>query len=145
MPVRESCWQTMLYLCLFSPCHSLAPMSSELSSVSIPNIYVSLTEDCPLNGIQHLTASLLPKLSHLQLKLHVPVEPFHYDDGPVFNGAPLHKLPWTAVLGSMGLGFCLSLLFFMDQNISGAMVNSPDNKLAFIPWSESMVCSLCLT
>ena len=29
----------------------------------------------------------------------------------------------------MGLGFSLSLLFFMDQNISAAMVDSPDNKL----------------
>ena len=29
----------------------------------------------------------------------------------------------------MMLGFPLSLLFFMDQNISAAMVNSPDNKL----------------
>ena len=28
----------------------------------------------------------------------------------------------------MGLGFSLSLLFFMDQNISGAMVNSPENR-----------------
>src|SRR6185437_12196588 len=29
----------------------------------------------------------------------------------------------------MGLGFALSLLFFMDQNISAAMVNNPNNKL----------------
>ena len=27
------------------------------------------------------------------------------------------------------LGFSLSLLFFMDQNISAAMVNSPENRL----------------
>jgi len=28
----------------------------------------------------------------------------------------------------MGLGFCLSLLFFMDHNIAGAIVNSADNR-----------------
>lgn len=33
------------------------------------------------------------------------------------------------IFGAMGLGFSLSLLFFMDQNISAAMVDSPDNKL----------------
>jgi sodium borate transporter 11 len=56
------------------------------------------------------------------------VEPFDYDDKRLFTSAPLHKLPWMAVLGAMGMGFSLSLLFFMDQNISEAMVNSPDNK-----------------
>ena len=30
---------------------------------------------------------------------------------------------------AIGLGFCLSLLFFMDQNISAALVNTPSNKL----------------
>ena len=30
---------------------------------------------------------------------------------------------------AIGLGFCLSLLFFMDQNISAALVNTPANKL----------------
>ena len=34
-----------------------------------------------------------------------------------------------AIFGAMGLGFSLSLLFFMDQNISAAMVNNPENKL----------------
>ena len=29
----------------------------------------------------------------------------------------------------MALGFTLSLLFFMDQNISAAMVNNPNNNL----------------
>ncbi|XP_023337238.1 sodium bicarbonate transporter-like protein 11, partial [Eurytemora carolleeae] len=33
------------------------------------------------------------------------------------------------VLSGMMLGFPLSLLFFMDQNIAESMVNSPDNKL----------------
>ena len=33
------------------------------------------------------------------------------------------------ILAGMMLGFPLSLLFFMDQNIAESMVNSPDNKL----------------
>lgn len=46
-----------------------------------------------------------------------------------FAVAPLHKLTWGAVFAGMGLGFSLSLLFFMDQNISSAMVNNPGNRL----------------
>ncbi|XP_031566650.1 sodium bicarbonate transporter-like protein 11 [Actinia tenebrosa] len=34
-----------------------------------------------------------------------------------------------AVLGSCGLGFCLSFLFFMAQNIVSAIVNNPSNRL----------------
>ena len=56
-----------------------------------------------------------------------------------FTSVPLDKLTITvtdlSVLGpkhwgiAIGLGFCLSLLFFMDQNISAALVNTPSNKL----------------
>ena len=41
----------------------------------------------------------------------------------------LGGLTSTSVLVSMALGFSLSLLFFMDQNISAALVNNPNNKL----------------
>ncbi|XP_061163740.1 solute carrier family 4 member 11-like isoform X2 [Saccostrea echinata] len=47
----------------------------------------------------------------------------------VFKLVPIYKLSVGAVFGAMGLGFCLSLLFFMDQNISAALVNAPQNKL----------------
>ncbi|XP_053399229.1 solute carrier family 4 member 11-like isoform X2 [Mercenaria mercenaria] len=47
----------------------------------------------------------------------------------IFTVVPLHKLSVGAVFGGMGLGFCLSLLFFMDQNISAALVNAPQNKM----------------
>lgn len=47
----------------------------------------------------------------------------------VFQLAPLGSLSWGAVAASCGLGFSLSLLFFMDQNICAAMVNNPSNKL----------------
>lgn len=44
--------------------------------------------------------------------------------------AEIELLPWSGVLLSGALGFTLSLLFFMDQNISAAMVHSPQNKYA---------------
>lgn len=57
-----------------------------------------------------------------------PVEHFRYDEVFQFKRARLEELPWTAFGACMGLGFSLSLLFFMDQNISAAMVNNPCNK-----------------
>ena len=53
---------------------------------------------------------------------------FRIIEGDIFRPAPLSKLEWPAILGAMGLGFSLSLLFFMDHNIAGALVNSPDNR-----------------
>lgn len=45
-----------------------------------------------------------------------------------FEPARVDLLPWAGLLTSMGLGFMLSLLFFMDQNISAAMVMAPQNR-----------------
>ena len=67
------------------------------------------------------------------------VERFRYDDKNVFTVAPLERLSFLAILGAMGLGFSLSLLFFMDQNITSAMVNNPCNKYvvrAFPSWLD---------
>ncbi|XP_063414331.1 solute carrier family 4 member 11-like [Mytilus trossulus] len=47
----------------------------------------------------------------------------------MFQLMPFYSLPVGAVFGAMGLGFCLSLLFFMDQNITAALVNGPQNKM----------------
>ncbi|XP_033608910.1 sodium bicarbonate transporter-like protein 11 isoform X2 [Cryptotermes secundus] len=59
----------------------------------------------------------------------VELERFQYSERPVFNISQLQKLSTKAVLGSGILGFALSVLFFMDQNITSAMVNNPCNKL----------------
>lgn len=45
-----------------------------------------------------------------------------------FERAQVELLSFSGILISFGLGFTLSLLFFMDQNISAAMVNAPQNK-----------------
>lgn len=59
----------------------------------------------------------------------VQTERFAYNSDNVLDLAPLEKLPWIAIVASAGLGFALSLLFFMDQNISAAMVNNSSNRL----------------
>ncbi|XP_013791827.2 sodium bicarbonate transporter-like protein 11, partial [Limulus polyphemus] len=59
----------------------------------------------------------------------IQTEHFHFSTSISFSRGRFEELSWTAVVASMGLGFALSLLFFMDQNISAAMVNNPCNKL----------------
>jgi len=64
------------------------------------------------------------------IKLESQMEHFRYEDSySVFIPAPLASLTPSAWAASAGLGFCLSMLFFMDQNIGSAMVNNPCNKL----------------
>lgn len=59
----------------------------------------------------------------------VDAEPFIYVDQSAIFFAPLLSLPIWAIFIAMGLGFLLSLLFFIDQNISAAFVNAKENKL----------------
>ncbi|XP_064617136.1 solute carrier family 4 member 11-like isoform X2 [Liolophura sinensis] len=60
----------------------------------------------------------------------IQIKPFSYNpDEELFVVAPLHTLPPAAWVAAAGLGFSLSLLFFMDQNISSALVNTPAHKL----------------
>jgi len=61
----------------------------------------------------------------------VDTESFTYDPDNSFSFKvpDISSLPATAHLGAMGLGLCLSFLFFVDQNVSAAFVNAPQNKL----------------
>ncbi|XP_037070148.1 sodium bicarbonate transporter-like protein 11 [Pollicipes pollicipes] len=59
----------------------------------------------------------------------VNLAPFRYKDEQALGLVAMQNMSVAAVLGSALLGFCLSLLFFMDQNITSAMVNNPGNKL----------------
>jgi len=71
---------------------------------------------------------------HLQLNkndnicLSVAVDHFRYNEILKIERAPVEALPFSAAFAGMGLGFSLSLLIFMDQNIAEAMVNNPCNK-----------------
>ena len=57
------------------------------------------------------------------------VDRFKNEEGKnYFQLAPFGGLPLGAHFGAMGLGFCLSILFFVDQNVSAALVNAPHNK-----------------
>ncbi|MFH4975303.1 hypothetical protein AB6A40_002012 [Gnathostoma spinigerum] len=51
------------------------------------------------------------------------------DEIPQFNIAPIFSLPWTGYFVCLLLGFSLSFLFFIDQNITSSIVNNPQNKL----------------
>ncbi|CEF71083.1 Sodium bicarbonate transporter-like protein 11 [Strongyloides ratti] len=51
------------------------------------------------------------------------------NDVKLLEVADLFSLPWQAYLVSALLGFSLSFLFFMDQNITSAIVNNSQNKL----------------
>ncbi|VDN51281.1 unnamed protein product [Dracunculus medinensis] len=46
-----------------------------------------------------------------------------------FAIAPIFSLPWQGYFVCLLLGFSLSFLFFMDQNIASAIVNNSQNKL----------------
>jgi sodium borate transporter 11 len=46
----------------------------------------------------------------------------------LFEMARIHLLSLKAIGSAMGLGFLLSLLFFIEQNLVGALVNSPENR-----------------
>nr|AKN21413.1 slc4a-8 [Schmidtea mediterranea] len=60
----------------------------------------------------------------------IEMQPFVIVEEKVkFEASGILKLPWLAIAGAIALAFPLSLLMFMDQNISSAMVNSPANKL----------------
>ena len=54
--------------------------------------------------------------------------PFRYNDDNGLGLVRVQTMGVGAVFGAALLGFCLSLLFFMDQNITSAMVNNPGNK-----------------
>ncbi|VDN31159.1 unnamed protein product [Cylicostephanus goldi] len=54
---------------------------------------------------------------------------FHfYKDVPIVHLADILSLPPSGYFVCLLLGFSLSFLFFMDQNITSAIVNNPQNK-----------------
>jgi sodium borate transporter 11 len=101
---------------------ALADYSLPVAVITLSFIGSYIFQDVTGN-IQMMNIHPLSNMTTLDL-----VGRFRYDDNNVFTVAPLDQLSLYAVLGAMGLGFSLSLLFFMDQNISSAMVNNPCNK-----------------
>ncbi|XP_067884828.1 sodium bicarbonate transporter-like protein 11 isoform X6 [Heterodontus francisci] len=60
----------------------------------------------------------------------IKVASFSYNpDKGLFNLAPFHLLSIGAIFGAMGLGFLLSMLFYLEQNIVMSLTNAPQNRL----------------
>jgi len=59
----------------------------------------------------------------------IPLDPFKFSGKFNITLVAFEELTVGAIFFAALLGFSLSILFFMDQNISAAMVNSPENRL----------------
>ncbi|XP_078080335.1 solute carrier family 4 member 11 isoform X2 [Mustelus asterias] len=60
----------------------------------------------------------------------IKVASFSYNPSKgLFNLAPFHLLSIGAIFGGMGLGFLLSMLFYLEQNIVMSLTNAPQNRL----------------
>jgi sodium borate transporter 11 len=75
---------------------------------------------------------------------NIKVETFKYSmDQKVFQLVDFGSLSVGAVFGAMCFGLLLSLLFFMDQNIIAATVNSLDNKGIADHWDLGRDSPIC--
>ncbi|XP_066488342.1 solute carrier family 4 member 11 [Tiliqua scincoides] len=55
---------------------------------------------------------------------------FNYNESEsFFELAPIQDLSVASVVSAMGLGFLLSMLFFIEQNIVASLTNAPENRL----------------
>ncbi|CAF2958949.1 unnamed protein product [Rotaria sp. Silwood2] len=69
--------------------------------------------------------SLIGSLLFSQINL----QSFSVDHRHLFVLVRFKSITFKQIIATGGLGFSLSLLMFLDQNIAGAIVNSPANKL----------------
>ncbi|XP_013927397.1 PREDICTED: sodium bicarbonate transporter-like protein 11 [Thamnophis sirtalis] len=62
--------------------------------------------------------------------LYFAVSKFNYNQSEsLFVLAPVKDLYLGSVMSAMGLGFLLSMLFFIEQNIVASLTNAPENRL----------------
>ncbi|XP_055652226.1 solute carrier family 4 member 11 isoform X6 [Falco biarmicus] len=60
----------------------------------------------------------------------IKVSKFNYNPSEsLFVLAPVQSLSIGSVMSAMGLGFLLSMLFFIEQNIVASLTNAPENRL----------------
>lgn len=72
---------------------------------------------------------MLPRMFFIFSYQAIETESFKFSDSFTFKMASFDSLTPASIAVAAGLGFALSLLFFMDQNISAALVNTPYNNL----------------
>lgn len=79
-------------------------------------------------------AGLRPWLEHTCYLLLV--SKFRYNPSDSwFEMANVKSLSFGAIVSAMGLGFLLSLLFFIEQNLVAALANAPENRFVE-EWKE---------
>ncbi|XP_038600946.1 sodium bicarbonate transporter-like protein 11 isoform X1 [Tachyglossus aculeatus] len=84
-----------------------------------------ILSDCAL-PISVLTFSLVGSYFFREIEM----SKFSYNPSEsLFELAPVHLLSTGAALSAMGLGFLLSMLFFIEQNIVASLANAPENRL----------------
>ncbi|KAL8206555.1 UNVERIFIED_CONTAM: hypothetical protein K2H54_009377 [Gekko kuhli] len=60
----------------------------------------------------------------------IEMSKFNYNPSEtMFALAPIQSLSTGSVMSAMGLGFLLSMLFFIEQNIVASLTNAPENRL----------------
>ncbi|KAL2763943.1 solute carrier family 4 member 11 isoform 4 [Daubentonia madagascariensis] len=81
--------------------------------------------DCAL-PISVLAFSLISSYGFREIEM----SKFRYNPSEsLFEMAQIHSLSLRAISSAMGLGFLLSMLFFIEQNLVAALVNAPENRL----------------
>ncbi|XP_073505449.1 solute carrier family 4 member 11 isoform X6 [Phyllobates terribilis] len=84
-----------------------------------------LLSDCAL-PISVLTFSAVGSYFFQDIRISL----FNYvETEDLFVMAPFRSMSLGAIAASMGLGFILSMLFFIEQNIVASLTNAPENRL----------------
>ncbi|KAF6089384.1 solute carrier family 4 member 11 [Phyllostomus discolor] len=84
-----------------------------------------ILSDCAL-PISVLTFSLICSYGFREIKM----SKFRYNPSEsLFKMAKMQSLSLGAIGSAMGLGFLLSMLFFIEQNLVAALANAPENRL----------------
>ncbi|XP_025928562.1 sodium bicarbonate transporter-like protein 11 isoform X2 [Apteryx rowi] len=84
-----------------------------------------ILSDCAL-PISVLTFSVVGSYIFKEIEM----SKFNYNPSEsLFVLAPVRSLSIGSVMSAMGLGFLLSMLFFIEQNIVASLTNAPENRL----------------
>ncbi|NXT78139.1 S4A11 protein, partial [Zapornia atra] len=84
-----------------------------------------ILSDCAL-PISVLTFSVVGSCIFKEIEM----SKFNYNPSEsLFVLAPVQSLSIGSVMSAMGLGFLLSMLFFIEQNIVASLTNAPENRL----------------
>ncbi|KAH0615739.1 hypothetical protein JD844_026134 [Phrynosoma platyrhinos] len=87
-----------------------------------------ILSDCAL-PISVLTFSVVGSYFFKEIKM----SKFNYNQSEsLFELAPLRDLSIGSVMSAMGLGFLLSMLFFIEQNIVASLTNAPENRIVSV-------------